>query len=267
VDLVQDAEGAGLHLQQCKEEGDGCQRLLTAGEGQQVLEPLAGRLHHDVDPRLQRVVGIGKEQVRLAAAEQAGEGGGKSRPHFGVDVLQLFHGLPVDAGDHLVQLLFGLQEVISLGGGEGVALFHLFVLFHAGPVDRPSCATRRAASCGSSTPCSRRRSSACSRATSVRSLSTRRRVTSWWAAASQAWASFALADKASSSSLTALRCRRSSSRRDSLSSRCLPAACARAAASSRRSLACRRARRSEEHTSELQSRENLVCRLLLETKI
>src|SRR5690606_42061251 len=28
----------------------------------------------------------------------------------------------------------------------------------------------------------------------------------------------------------------------------------------------RRARRSEEHTSELQSRENLVCRLLLEKK-
>src|SRR5690606_41024171 len=29
---------------------------------------------------------------------------------------------------------------------------------------------------------------------------------------------------------------------------------------------CRHARRSEEHTSELQSRENLVCRLLLEKK-
>src|SRR5690606_41005288 len=30
--------------------------------------------------------------------------------------------------------------------------------------------------------------------------------------------------------------------------------------------ACRAFRRSEEHTSELQSRENLVCRLLLEKK-
>src|SRR6266700_7282896 len=29
---------------------------------------------------------------------------------------------------------------------------------------------------------------------------------------------------------------------------------------------CRRSARSEEHTSELQSRENLVCRLLLEKK-
>src|SRR5690606_40865377 len=29
---------------------------------------------------------------------------------------------------------------------------------------------------------------------------------------------------------------------------------------------CRRTSRSEEHTSELQSRENLVCRLLLEKK-
>src|SRR5690606_42124532 len=29
---------------------------------------------------------------------------------------------------------------------------------------------------------------------------------------------------------------------------------------------CRHVRRSEEHTSELQSRENLVCRLLLEKK-
>src|SRR5690606_41411818 len=32
------------------------------------------------------------------------------------------------------------------------------------------------------------------------------------------------------------------------------------------SLSCRRDYRSEEHTSELQSRENLVCRLLLEKK-
>src|SRR5215475_15800104 len=31
-------------------------------------------------------------------------------------------------------------------------------------------------------------------------------------------------------------------------------------------LACRQGARSEEHTSELQSRENLVCRLLLEKK-
>src|SRR5690606_42006637 len=31
-------------------------------------------------------------------------------------------------------------------------------------------------------------------------------------------------------------------------------------------LPCHRAARSEEHTSELQSRENLVCRLLLEKK-
>src|SRR5690606_41621940 len=34
----------------------------------------------------------------------------------------------------------------------------------------------------------------------------------------------------------------------------------------KRALAARRAGRSEEHTSELQSRENLVCRLLLEKK-
>src|SRR5690606_41788562 len=34
----------------------------------------------------------------------------------------------------------------------------------------------------------------------------------------------------------------------------------------RHQLPNRRARRSEEHTSELQSRENLVCRLLLEKK-
>src|SRR5690606_39449236 len=38
------------------------------------------------------------------------------------------------------------------------------------------------------------------------------------------------------------------------------------AASGRPSRASRSARRSEEHTSELQSRENLVCRLLLEKK-
>src|SRR5690606_41897254 len=35
---------------------------------------------------------------------------------------------------------------------------------------------------------------------------------------------------------------------------------------SHRSLSSSRAERSEEHTSELQSRENLVCRLLLEKK-
>src|SRR5690606_41543043 len=36
--------------------------------------------------------------------------------------------------------------------------------------------------------------------------------------------------------------------------------------SSRRNLRAARSERSEEHTSELQSRENLVCRLLLEKK-
>src|SRR3712207_7394388 len=35
---------------------------------------------------------------------------------------------------------------------------------------------------------------------------------------------------------------------------------------SRQHQSCRRARRSEEHTSELQSRQYLVCRLLLEKK-
>src|SRR5436309_11632356 len=37
-------------------------------------------------------------------------------------------------------------------------------------------------------------------------------------------------------------------------------------ASPSRFTSCCRSRRSEEHTSELQSRENLVCRLLLEKK-
>src|SRR5690606_41324459 len=43
-----------------------------------------------------------------------------------------------------------------------------------------------------------------------------------------------------------------------------PTPCRKSAAASVRRTAC--ARRSEEHTSELQSRENLVCRLLLEKK-
>src|SRR5688572_32500337 len=40
----------------------------------------------------------------------------------------------------------------------------------------------------------------------------------------------------------------------------------RAQAAARRPEAARRGRRSEEHTSELQSQSNLVCRLLLEKK-
>src|SRR5690606_42101891 len=48
--------------------------------------------------------------------------------------------------------------------------------------------------------------------------------------------------------------------------RCLPAPEAGAAGSRTAATSLRARTRSEEHTSELQSRENLVCRLLLEKK-
>src|SRR5438270_13641670 len=48
--------------------------------------------------------------------------------------------------------------------------------------------------------------------------------------------------------------------------RCPRAGAARTAGRVGRCAACRRFERSEEHTSELQSQSNLVCRLLLEKK-
>src|SRR3712207_9511780 len=57
------------------------------------------------------------------------------------------------------------------------------------------------------------------------------------------------------------RCRR----RRACSCSSIPSSCRRGATSARGKGACR-SRRSEEHTSELQSRQYLVCRLLLEKK-
>src|SRR5690606_41749247 len=61
-------------------------------------------------------------------------------------------------------------------------------------------------------------------------------------------------------------CRRSSGRRGGRRGRC-PPSCRRRTRTAPPAPPVRRApSRSEEHTSELQSRENLVCRLLLEKK-
>src|SRR5690606_39646236 len=50
------------------------------------------------------------------------------------------------------------------------------------------------------------------------------------------------------------------------STRCRPCFSRKSSPASPCSSSCSSGRRSEEHTSELQSRENLVCRLLLEKK-
>ena len=50
--LVEDAEGTRFELEQRDQKRQRCQRLLTAGEKQDILQLLAGRLGYDFDTRV-----------------------------------------------------------------------------------------------------------------------------------------------------------------------------------------------------------------------
>src|SRR5690606_41073230 len=80
----------------------------------------------------------------------------------------------------------------------------------------------------------------------------------WMRSIIATWLALSLASRASSARLTGTG---SHGGRSSC-----PALAFRASAASAASASAASAARSEEHTSELQSRENLVCRLLLEKK-
>ena len=73
IDFVEHADRGGIGEEQAEDQCDGGQRLFAAGQQGERLEPLAGRLGHDLQPGLERIVRIDQGQLGRAAAEQHGE--------------------------------------------------------------------------------------------------------------------------------------------------------------------------------------------------
>ena len=73
IDLVEQEEWRGPNLEYGNQQRDCGQRLLATREQVDVLEALAGRHRHDLDTRLENVVGFGQRQARAAAVEQTGK--------------------------------------------------------------------------------------------------------------------------------------------------------------------------------------------------
>jgi hypothetical protein len=70
VHLVQHTERGWIDLEQPEQQRDHGKCTLTPAQRQQPLQLLARRSGHDVDARAKQIIGIGKHQARLAAAEQ-----------------------------------------------------------------------------------------------------------------------------------------------------------------------------------------------------
>ena len=121
VNLVHDAEGRGVDLQNSEVQGDGHHRLLPAGEGLQGLHGLPRRLGLDVDAAVQHMLRVLQLQPGLAPAEEVPEG----VPEGLVDELELpgedAGHLPGQILDDPHQLPLGLLHVVPLAGEVGVA--------------------------------------------------------------------------------------------------------------------------------------------------
>src|SRR3954454_16867254 len=128
LDLVEQVERGGAGLEDGEQVGDGGQRPLPAGQQGEPLDLLTGRPGLDLDAGGEHVVGLGEDQVALAAGEQAAE-----------EVLELARGVGVGRGEHLLhpvvhlldhgqQVPPGLAEVVELGGQERVPFGQRLVL-------------------------------------------------------------------------------------------------------------------------------------------
>ena len=134
-DLIQEAEGRGIDVEDGEVDRDGDQRLLAAGKGAQVLDDLARGRDLDLDAGFQHVAFVGEVQACVAAAEQLFE----NLLEVGVDLLearrkQLFH-LAAQLGDHTGQLALGLFHVGDLGFQEVVAFLDLLIFLDGADVD------------------------------------------------------------------------------------------------------------------------------------
>ena len=114
VDFVQHAEGAGLYQEGRKEQGDGRQRPLAAGEQGDALELLAARLGNDLDARFQDVRFVQQDEFRPAAFEQERE----HLPELHLDrverLAEQLLGLAVEFGDGRLQVVDRFVDVVLL---------------------------------------------------------------------------------------------------------------------------------------------------------
>src|SRR5215470_12993944 len=120
LDLVQHVERRRPGPEDRHQEGDRRHRALAAGQQGQPLDLLARGPRLEVDPGRQHVVGLGQDQLALAAGEQAPE-----------DLLELPGGVLEGGREHLLdpvvhllddgqQVAAGLLEVLELRGEERV---------------------------------------------------------------------------------------------------------------------------------------------------
>src|SRR3546814_1967454 len=91
------------------------QRLLAARQQSQRAEPLARRLRHDLQPRLERIVRIDEFQMRLPAVEQ----GREQALEMGVDRLeggeQPDAAFAIEIADRPAQPVYRLLQFVDLG--------------------------------------------------------------------------------------------------------------------------------------------------------
>ena len=125
VDLVEDAEGGGIHGEQGEEEGDGRERALAAGEQAEGAEALAGWLGLDLDAGVDDVVGVEQLEPRGATTEEGGEVVAESGIDLGEGGAEAGAYLAVELGDGGLELSFRVGQVLDLLGEEGVALLAL----------------------------------------------------------------------------------------------------------------------------------------------
>src|SRR5437868_1443709 len=128
VHLVQDAERAGLIAEHGDQKGQSRERLLAAGEQENVLQTLAGRLRGDINSRLSGTVRLRKPHLPGTAAEERLKSIREMRVDDGKSFFKFLARNLVQLADGLLRIRDGLQQIGAFALQEGEALFALVVL-------------------------------------------------------------------------------------------------------------------------------------------
>ena len=136
VDLVEHADRRRIGEEQGEDQRDRGQRLLAAREQGERGEALAGRLRHDLEPGLERIVRFDQLEMRLAALEQ----GGEQAAEMAVDLLeggeQPGAALAVEAADRAAQAMDRDAQLLALGLAGEAAFLQLVQLALGDEIDR-----------------------------------------------------------------------------------------------------------------------------------
>src|ERR1019366_569501 len=145
VDLVEDAERRGLVLEDRDEKRDGRERLLAAREEADRLVPLAGRLRHDLESRVERIVLVEKVHRGRAAVEETLEDLAEVEIDGGEGFLKALRRGQVDRLDRLEDLGERRLEVGLLAGQLREALAFGFVFLERRVIDGAEALEREGA--------------------------------------------------------------------------------------------------------------------------